>query len=73
MLDRIAALTNLSPNGNFIMIWGIENNIGRDITFPKVLVKAVFVVGVGDTAFTGPVIDLSAIAYRIHTYAVFHR
>jgi hypothetical protein len=45
VLDRIAALTNLSPNGNFIIIWGIENNIGRDITFPKVLVKAVFVVG----------------------------
>ena len=61
MLDRIAALANSSPNGNFIIILGIENIVGRDKTFPKVLVKAVFVVGLGDTAFTGPVIDLSVL------------
>ena len=40
MLDRIAALANSSPNGNFIIILGIENIVGRDRTFPKVLVKA---------------------------------
>ena len=35
MLDRIAALDNSSPSGNFIMDLGIENLVGRDKTFPK--------------------------------------
>ena len=65
VLDRSAALANSSPNGNFTIVSGIENLAGRDKTFPKVAVKSAFVIGFGDTAFTGPVIDLSAIAYRI--------
>ena len=62
MLDRIAALANSPPIGSFIMDSGIENLVGRDRTFPKIDVKSAFVIGLGDTAFTGPAIDLSAIA-----------
>jgi hypothetical protein len=58
VLDRIAALANSSPNGNFIIDSGIENIVGRDRTFPTVDVKSAFVIGLGDTAFTGPAIDL---------------
>ena len=65
MLERIPASANSPPNANFIMDSGIENIVGRDRTFPNVIVKSAFVMGLGDTAFTGPEIDLSAIAYRI--------
>lgn len=56
-LDRIAALANSSPNADFIRNSGIENDVGRDKTFPNVAVKSAFVIGLGDTAFTGPVIN----------------
>ncbi|HEY7572256.1 MAG TPA: hypothetical protein VH796_12895 [Nitrososphaeraceae archaeon] len=65
MLGRIAALDNSSPRGNFIIDLGIENLVGRDKTFPKAVVKSAFVIGLGDTAFTGPEIDLLPIASRI--------
>src|SRR5215217_1953976 len=64
-LDRIAALANSSPNADFIINSGIENIVGRDKAFPNVAVKSAFVIGLGDTAFTGPAIDSSAIVYRI--------
>ena len=54
MLDRIAAFANSSPNANFIMDSGIENVVGRDRSFPKVSVKSAFVIGFGETTFTGP-------------------
>jgi hypothetical protein len=65
VLESIAALANSSPNANFIMDSEIANLVGRDRTFPKVVVKSAFVMGLGDTAFTGPEIDSSAMVYRI--------
>jgi hypothetical protein len=51
VLDRSAALANSSPNANFIIDSGIENIVGRDRTFPKVVVKLVVASG-AYTAFT---------------------
>jgi hypothetical protein len=65
MLDRTAELASSSPNTDFIINLGREKIIGRNKTFPNVSVKPAFVVGLGDTAFTGPVIDSSTIAYKI--------
>jgi hypothetical protein len=65
VLERIADSANSSPNTDFIMDLGIENIVGRDNTFPQVVVKSAFVIGLGDTAFIGPDIDSSTIIYRI--------
>ena len=64
-LDKIAALANSFPNIDFNIKLGIEKIVGRDKIFPNVFVKSEFVTGLGETAFTGPLIDSSTIAYII--------
>ena len=62
-LDRNVEFTNSSPNTDFNINLGSENTVGLDNTFPNNLVKSAFVTGLGDTAFIGPLIDSSTIAY----------
>jgi hypothetical protein len=44
---------------------GIDKTVGLDKIFPNDFVNSLFVTGLGDTAFIGPIMDSFTIAYKI--------